>query len=124
MTQGARHMEPIPSNANARMPVWYIPHGGGPCFFMYWNPPDTWNRMAEFLKGLSSSLPCPPRAIVMVSAHWLEPQLTVTSAARPELIYDYYGFPPHTYELTYPAAGAPGLAQEVVGTLAAAGVAN
>lgn len=117
-------MAPNSSNANARMPVWYIPHGGGPCFFMDWNPPETWNRMAEFLKGLSSSLPRAPRAIVMVSAHWLQPQFTVTGAAQPELIYDYYGFPPHTYELTYPAAGAPDLAHGIMNTLSSAGIAS
>lgn len=96
--------------ANSRMPVWFIPHGGGPCFFMEWNPPDAWDRTADFLKDLAATLPCKPRAIVMVSAHWLEPSFSVTSCARPELIYDYYGFPPHTYELKYPAPGDPQLA--------------
>ena len=44
------------ANASARMPTWLIPHGGGPCFFMDWNPPDAWNRMGNFLKNLSSTL--------------------------------------------------------------------
>ena len=105
--------QPIGSSPN-RMPTWFIPHGGGPCFFMDWNPPHAWDRMADFLKGLASTLPAQPRAIVMVSAHWLETTVSVTGAEQPELIYDYSGFPPHTYELTYPAAGAPDLAQEVV----------
>lgn len=106
------------------MPTWFIPHGGGPCFFMEWNPPHAWDRMAAFLKDLATTLPRTPKAIVMVSAHWLTPQLSVTSGAQPELIYDYYGFPPHTYELTYPAPGAPALADQMVQLFNAAGIAS
>ena len=51
-------------------PVLFIPHGAGPCFFMDWNPPGTWEGMAGFLKGVAASLPARPRAILMVSAHW------------------------------------------------------
>ena len=115
-------MTSIAASNRDRMPTWYIPHGGGPCFFMEWNPPHAWDRMANFLKNVASTLPRTPKAIVMVSAHWLTPQATVTSGAQPELIYDYYGFPPHTYELTYPAPGAPALAEEMVQTLRAAGI--
>ncbi len=105
-----------------RMPTWFIPHGGGPCFFMDWKPVDAWDRMADYLKNAHLSLPRQPQAIVLVSAHWLQPQVMVTSAAQPALIYDYYGFPPHTYELTYPAPGAPALAQRIVDLLQAAGI--
>ncbi len=105
-----------------RQPVLFIPHGGGPCFFMDWNPADTWVGMGNFLKGVAATLPQKPSAIVMVSAHWLEPQFSVTGHARPELIYDYHGFPPHTYELTYPAPGAPQLAQHLVALLAEGGL--
>lgn len=96
-----------------RMPVLFIPHGAGPCFFMDWNPPGTWDRMAAFLRGVADSLPRAPRAIVLVSGHWLEPGFSVTGHARPPLIYDYHGFPPHTYELTYPAPGDPALAERI-----------
>jgi len=104
------------------MPTWFIPHGGGPCFFMDWNPPHAWDRMADFLKGLAATLPARPRAIVMVSAHWQESAFTVTSGAQPDLIYDYHGFPPHTYALQYPAPGDPRLAARVAGLLEAAGL--
>lgn len=104
-------------NANVRMPTSFIPHGGGPYFFMAWNPPNAWDRLADFLRGRAASLPCTPRAIVMVSAHWLEPAFNVTSGAHPQLIYDYTGFPPHTYELKYPAPGAPQLAARIAGLL-------
>lgn len=110
------------SPAVARLPTVYLPHGAGPCFFMDWNPPDTWQRMGAYLRGLAATLPQRPRGIVLVSAHWLAEAFTVTGAAQPDLIYDYSGFPPHTYALDYPAAGDPALAAEVVARLQAAGL--
>ena len=105
-----------------RMPTWFVPHGGGPCFFMEWNPPHAWNRMGDFLKSLAATLPQRPKAILMVSAHWLESSFDLTSAANPELIYDYYGFPRHTYELKYPAPGEPRLAARIADLLGQAGL--
>lgn len=107
-------------NNVARMPTWFIPHGAGPCFFMEWQPADAWHPMADFLKRAASTLPRRPRAIVMVSAHWLEPAFTVTSGHKPALIYDYHGFPRHTYELKYPAPGEPELAARIDWLLAEA----
>lgn len=114
--------DPAPEASAGLMPTWFIPHGGGPCFFMDWNPPHAWDRMAGFLKGLAATLPARPRAIVVVSAHWLEAAFSVTSGTQPALIYDYYGFPPHTYALQYPASGEPALAARVVDHLTAAGL--
>lgn len=104
-----------PSHASAaeRMPVYFIPHGAGPCFFMDWNPSTTWDTMARFLKDIAATLPSRPNAIVIVSAHWQEAGFAITGHARPPLIYDYFGFPEHTYELTYPAAGNPDLANKL-----------
>ncbi|MCF6752578.1 dioxygenase [Pseudomonas stutzeri] len=114
----------IVSPPEQRMPTLFVPHGAGPCFFMDWNPPTAWNAMADFLKGVAATLPARPRAILMVSAHWLQPAFSVTSAARPELIYDYHGFPAHTYELRYPAPGEPQLAARVATLLGQAALAN
>ena len=58
----------------------------------------------------------------MISAHWLETDVQVTSGAQPDLIYDYHGFPPHTYELRYPAPGNPDLAARLVNLLNHAGI--
>jgi aromatic ring-opening dioxygenase catalytic subunit (LigB family) len=110
------------SGSAHRMPTWFIPHGGGPCFFMDWNPADAWDKMADFLKGIAGTLPQRPRAIVLVSAHWQESSFGITSGARPGLIYDYYGFPPHTYELKYPAPGDPALAARLADLLGQAGL--
>ncbi|HRM95520.1 MAG TPA: hypothetical protein PLO08_18190 [Alicycliphilus sp.] len=97
-------------NTPPRMPTLYIPHGAGPCFFMDWNPADAWDKTAAYLRSIASSLPTRPQAIVLVTAHWLGAQPCMSSAARPGMLFDYYGFPPHTYELSYPAPGAPALA--------------
>ena len=105
-----------------RMPAFYIPHGAGPCFFMDWNPADAWDKTADFLRSMPGSLPGTPKAILLVTAHWLAPQVTLTGAAQPGMLFDYYGFPPHTYELQYPAPGAPALAERVRGLLTDAGI--
>lgn len=111
----------MPTAAHPRMPTLFIPHGAGPCFFMDWHPPDAWDRTAAFLRAIPDSLPAPPTAIVLVTAHWLAPQPSLGSAAQPGLLFDYHGFPPHTYALTYPAPGAPALAERAATLLAAAG---
>ncbi len=107
-----------------RLPTLYLPHGGGPCFFMEWTmgPRDTWDRMATWLRGVDASLPERPRALLVISSHWEAAVPTVTSASAPPLIYDYSGFPPHTYELTWPAPGSPQLADRVRALLGAAGI--
>ncbi|MHB0763849.1 DODA-type extradiol aromatic ring-opening family dioxygenase [Stutzerimonas sp. NM35] len=109
------------ANGN-RMPTLFVPHGAGPCFFMDWHPSHAWDATARFLKGVAASLPEKPKAILLVSAHWLESEFRVTGAAQPGLIYDYYGFPAHTYELRYPAPGHPELASRIVELLGAAGL--
>lgn len=104
-------------------PSIFIPHGGGPCFFMDWTigPKDTWERLRDWLAGIPASLPEKPNAMVVLSAHWEESEFTVLTGDAPSLLYDYYGFPPHTYELTYPAPGAPGLAARIQALLQRAG---
>ena len=112
--------------STARLPTFYLPHGGGPCFFMdnTRGPADMWAPMAAFLRGLIATLPEKPRAVVVVSGHWEEAAFTVNSAAHPPLLFDYYGFPEHTYRLQYPAPGSPELARRVRGLLEGAGMAT
>ena len=126
MSDASTDDTPKGGHNSARLPTLFIPHGGGPCFFMDWgargDPPDTWNKTAEWLRGLADSLPARPKAIVVISGHWEEPAFTAASVEHPSLIYDYSGFPPHTYQLKYPAPGSPELAQRIVGLLQAAGL--
>lgn len=107
----------------ARMPVYYIPHGAGPCFFMDWTPQNTWHSLKTWLAGIPLALPERPAALLVFSAHWEEPVFTLAVNARPELYCDYYGFPEHTYELVWPAPTAPGLFPRVRSLLSDAGIA-
>jgi aromatic ring-opening dioxygenase catalytic subunit (LigB family) len=110
--------------SNAKQPAIFLPHGGGPCFFMDWNwgPADTWLKTQHFLEGLAATLPATPKAMVVISGHWEEPAFTVGTAAQPRLIFDYSGFPEHTYRLTWPAPGDPALAARVTEMLKQAGL--
>jgi aromatic ring-opening dioxygenase catalytic subunit (LigB family) len=108
------------------LPTVFLPHGAGPCFFMEWQrgPADAWDRTAAYLRDLIASLPERPKAILIVSGHWEAPVFTVGSARWPQLIYDYSGFPEHTYRLTFEAPGSPGLARRVRRLLGDAGIAS
>jgi len=139
---------------STRMPTFYIPHGGGPCFFMDWpeamGGPETWKNMAAWLGHLPELVGARPEAIVVISGHWEEAEFTVNAGGldppgsmisrapltgasgalsfrRPggpfvPLLFDYYGFPEHTYRLEYPAPGSPALAHEICGLLETAGI--
>ncbi|PSC71563.1 dioxygenase [Micractinium conductrix] len=103
----------------ARAPCIYLTHGGGP-FPVIGGPGHA--GLTKFLKAWPTSLPEPPKALLVVSGHWETAVPTVTSAPRPELIYDYHGFPPESYEINYPAPGDPQLADKVCSLLKAAGM--
>jgi aromatic ring-opening dioxygenase catalytic subunit (LigB family) len=105
----------------ARQPTLFIPHGGGPCFFMD-DPRGMWTDMAAFLRALPATLPELPRAILLISGHWETQGFAFTGHAAPPLIYDYFNFPPHTYEITYPVPGDPALAARAAGLLTTAGI--
>lgn len=105
----------------ARLPTYFISHGGGP-----------WPWMPEFRQHLASleaslvrithDIGSTPRAILSVSGHWEAPGFIAQSGAQPPMLYDYYGFPAHTYEVQYPAPGAPEVAHRIQALLAAAGL--
>jgi aromatic ring-opening dioxygenase catalytic subunit (LigB family) len=111
-------------SAPLRQPTFFLPHGGGPCFFMdwTWGPADTWNATKHFLEGVAASLPEPPKALLVVSGHWEEPAFTASASPDPQLIFDYSGFPEHTYRLTWPAPGLPELASQAAELLTQAGL--
>jgi aromatic ring-opening dioxygenase catalytic subunit (LigB family) len=108
-------------NAAAALPAYYIPHGGGPWPFMPERAAEL-GSLTAFLHGLLADAGAKPRAIVVVSGHWEEPVPTVSSRSDYSMLYDYYGFPEHTYALQYPAPGSPAVAQAVTDALTAAGI--
>ncbi len=108
---------------SARMPVVYVPHGGGPWPFVPGlGDPDELSKLASYLRELPDALPVRPRGILVISAHWEERVPTVTTAAHPPMLYDYYGFPPEAYRVTWPAPGDPMLAARARALLDAAGI--
>jgi aromatic ring-opening dioxygenase catalytic subunit (LigB family) len=116
----------LPNNLRLNMtttglPVLFVSHGGGPWPYM-----DEMRRhfaltLAEFGK-LPNRLPARPKAILVVTAHWETTNLRVSTAEQPAMLYDYSGFPPHTYQIKYPAPGSPALAGRVMDLLEQAGL--
>lgn len=107
--------------SSSRLPTYFISHGGGPWPYV--------PEMRESMQALESSLVAItreigglPRAVLSVSGHWEEPAFTVMASSRPPMVYDYYGFPAHTYEVVYGAPGAPDVAARIQGLLTAAGL--
>lgn len=96
----------------------FISHGGGPLPLL--GEPGH-RQMVDLLKRLGAELPRPKR-ILLVSAHWEANPVSVLAASRHPLYFDYYNFPPETYQLEYPAWGDPELAGEIQQKLIAAGI--
>jgi len=105
-----------------RQPTFFLSHGGGPWPFMDGDYRRAHAQLEASLQALPATLPEPPKAILMISAHWEEAAFTVMTCPAPGMLYDYGGFPTHTYEVVYPAPGDPVLAERVVGLMEAAGL--
>ena len=105
----------------ARMPAMYLPHGGGPSFFMTGERKRRYQATEDFLRSVRELLPAAPTAILIVTAHWESAVARFTGARQPALIYDYYGFPPETYALQYRAPGDPELAERASALIRTAG---
>lgn len=103
-----------------RLPAYFISHGGGP-----WPYIPEMRSMFRYLEAslikIVQELREEPRAVLVISGHWTERQLAITSNPHPPMVYDYSGFPPHTYQVQYPAPGDPALATETQQLLSDAG---
>jgi 4,5-DOPA dioxygenase extradiol len=92
-----------------KMPTLFLSHESP----MLW---DTKSEARDFLTQITKNTAFSiqsPKAILLVSAHWNTPQVTVSSAVNPSVIYDFGGFPEHYYSIKYPAPGSPELAQRI-----------
>ena len=115
------------TTSTARQPVIFLPHGGGPWPFVKLGfASDAEDAdMRAYLVGLPAAVKTTtgvaPRAILVISAHWEESVPTVMTSSAPPLLFDYFGFPKASYELTWPAPGDPALAARVQALLEGAG---
>ena len=104
------------------LPTYFISHGGGPWPWL----PDMRQRFKELetsLARMPQDIGERPKAVLMISGHWEESDAyAVMSSPRPPMVYDYFGFPPETYEIVYPAPGAPDLARRSADLMSAAGL--
>jgi len=100
------------------MQVVYFSHGGGPLPIL--GDPGH-KAMVDCLSALPARL-ARPDAILVISAHWEEDVATLTGAARPPLLYDYYGFPAEAYAIEYPAPGNEELARAIAGLFEGKGI--
>jgi 4,5-DOPA dioxygenase extradiol len=75
------------------------------------SPRQMWDEQwCGELKQWADTMPR-PKAVLLFSAHWLNYPVTLGATKPVPLVYDYYNFPRHFYEVEYPAPNAPDLAE-------------
>jgi len=111
------------STSRTRMPVAFVPHGGGPWPFvdLGFDRREV-DALAGYLRSVRTLPSEQPRALLVISAHWEARVPTVMTSPRPPLLFDYHGFPPASYQLTWPAPGDAALAARVRSLLTDAGI--
>lgn len=107
-----------------RMPTYFLSHGGGPWPWLKDLRPGMYDQLETSLLDVRRELGEAPKAVLMISGHWEANRFLVSSSARPPMLYDYGGFPEHTYHIRYDAPGAPALAEQVRAMLERGGVAT
>ena len=88
-----------------KMLVFFIGHGGPENALLD-------NAYTRTLENIGKTLT--PKAILVISGHWLTNGTYVNTAEKPETIYDFYGFPEKMYKIKYPAPGAKSYAEELI----------
>ncbi len=108
-----------------RMPAVFVPHGGGPWPWVDVGlDPQGDLDLRAYLESLGALPGTTPKAVLVISAHWEQNVPTVMTSAKPPMLYDYYGFPQESYEIQWPAPGAPDVARRVQELLRGAGIAS
>lgn len=99
------------------IPPLFVSHGGGPAFFLkgssgMMNDMGAGSKVVNDYKQMSKLLP-KPKAILVISAHWEESTLEITTNPKPTLLYDYYGFPKESYAIKYEVPHSSELVERV-----------
>ena len=106
------------------LPTYFLSHGGGPWPWMRDQFGSAYDKLDASLKDIPAQIGGKPKAVLVITAHWEGRDFMISASPRPPMIYDYGGFPAHTYQIQYPAPGSPELAERVQGLLSAAGHAS
>ncbi|KAI1817367.1 putative aromatic ring-opening dioxygenase LigB subunit [Poronia punctata] len=101
--QLAENMTTATNNTSDRLPTYFLGIGR-PNFIENTNHP-AYLKLIETGKEITTKVK--PKAVVVFSAHWQEgpSSIHVNSVEDAGLIYDFYGFPSHYYEIKYPYKG-------------------
>lgn len=104
----------------SRMPVYFLGIGGPN--FMEDTEHPAYAQLAVVGREITTRVK--PKAVVVFSAHWQHSpnKIGINVAEKTDLIYDFYGFPPHYYEYDYPNEGSPEVAQKVIDRLTVGGM--
>ena len=100
-------------NCASLLPTYFISHGGGPWPYMQGESRRKYSQLESSLADIPKQIDKTPDAILMISAHWESQEFAIMSSPKPRMLYDYGGFPEHTYKVQYPAPGSPLLAQQI-----------
>ncbi|GGC03300.1 DODA-type extradiol aromatic ring-opening family dioxygenase [Pseudoduganella buxea] len=103
------------------LPTYFLSHGGGPWPWMRDETGTAYDALDASLKDIPGQIGGKPKAVLAVTAHWEGPDFLLSSSSSPGMIYDYGGFPPHTYQIRYGAPGLPELAARAQALLREAG---
>jgi aromatic ring-opening dioxygenase catalytic subunit (LigB family) len=107
---------------NTTLPTYFISHGGGPWPWMDGDFRRNFDRLEASIVAMRHELGDAPKAVLVISGHWEEPGFAISSAERPGMVYDYFGFPDYLYRIEYRAPGSPDLAARVQRLLNANGI--
>lgn len=111
---------PSSLSSPSRTPVYFLSIGGPN--FMETSDHPAYSKMAAVGREITTKVK--PKAIVVFSAHWQggPNKIEINVAEQTDIIYDFYGFPPHYYEYKFPYKGSPEVAGKVIEKLAGAGI--
>lgn len=112
--------ESSPLNSPSRTPVYFLGIGG-PNFMENQSHP-AFVKLTEIGREITTKVK--PKAVIVFSAHWQDSpnRVQVNVGEKTNIIYDFYGFPPHYYEYEYPNRGSSEVAEKIIEKLGAVGI--